>query len=447
MGKPSALLVIAALLVAVLLIASTAFAQISADRDSGSVTLILTIDKSRFSPRGIEGLGGHVEYVVDLAPVAIVRVPSHVVDKVAKLPGILHVSRDALVSISAPPISPPGKGGGEEEQPPQTTPWGVSYINAPNVWSSFNVTGYVPTDKHGTSVIEVAVVDTGVDTDHPDLSGNLGFCVTVLTRGINQKIAYGKCEDDNGHGTHVAGTVAALDNGIGVVGVAPTVEVYVAKALDRRGTGYVSDIIKAIDIVVKGPDGVVDSDGDGVVAGDSDDDAPEVISMSFGGDSDVPELHLVLQAAYSYNITLVAAAGNEGAGSPSYPAAYPEVVAVGAVDESGSVPSWSNRNPEVAAPGVDILSTYPDDSYATLSGTSMAAPHVSGTVALIQAARLLHNLTLLPPGEENDASNTTVRGILHLAATDMGYSGYDSLYGYGVVNAYEAVKSAIAGES
>lgn len=139
----------------------------------------------------------------------------------------------------------------------------------------------------------------------------------------------------------------------------------------------------------------------------------------------------------------MAAAGNEGSASPTYPAAYPEVVAVGAIDKNGDVPGWSNRNPEVTAPGVDILSTYPDDAYATLSGTSMATPHVSGVVALIQAVRLSNGRPLLPPGGGTDTGTfDTVRGILHTTATDMGAGGYDKLYGYGVVNASRAVEAA-----
>jgi subtilisin len=140
---------------------------------------------------------------------------------------------------------------------------------------------------------------------------------------------------------------------------------------------------------------------------------------------------------------LVAAAGNEGTSTPDYPAAYHEVISVGAIDSSGNVPGWSNRNPELVAPGVDILSTYIGGSYATLSGTSMATPHVAGTVALIQASRLANNLPLLPPGNETDMDSTTVRGILHLTAISLGSNG--DLYGYGCVNASAAVLMAING--
>ena len=158
--------------------------------------------------------------------------------------------------------------------------------------------------------------------------------------------------------------------------------------------------------------------------------------MSFGGNVDVPELHDIINAAYNWGITLVVAVGNEGISTPSYPAVYPEVIAVGAIDSDGDVPSWSNRNPELTTPGVNILSTYLDDTYETLSGTSMVCPHVSGVIALIQAARLVNNLTILLPGTENDMDTDTIRGILHVMARDKGVSGYDDLYGYGVVDVY-----------
>ncbi|MCD6340511.1 MAG: S8 family serine peptidase [Desulfurococcales archaeon] len=188
--------------------------------------------------------------------------------------------------------------------------------------------------------------------------------------------------------------------------------------------------------------GSADVVGDGVIVGGLGDDAPEVISMGIGGSSSPQEVHDIIESAYGCNITIVAAAGNEGAESPVYPAVYPEVIAVGATDEGSIVPEWSSRNPELAAPGVDVLSTYAGDTYETLSDTSMAAPHASATVALMQALRLADGLPPLPPGTAGDTSTGGIRGILHITAADMGDPGYDSLYGYGVVNAYEAVQEA-----
>lgn len=231
------------------------------------------------------------------------------------------------------------------------------------------------------------------------------------------------CSDPNGHGTHVAGIIAARVNGFGVAGVAPKVLLYAVRVLDASGSGYISDIAKGIVEATKGPDNI---------AGTQDD--ADVISMSLGG-PDSPTLRDAVQYAYSYGVVLVAAAGNEGASQPSYPAAYPEVIAVGAVDSSYRVPSWSNRNPDLVAPGVNILSTWNNGGYAYASGTSMACPHVSGTVALIQALRLASGHQKLSPDQ--------VRNVLISTAIDLGSAGYDSLYGYGLVDAYKAVSYAL----
>ncbi|WP_010480227.1 S8 family serine peptidase [Thermococcus zilligii] len=239
------------------------------------------------------------------------------------------------------------------------------------------------------------------------------------------------------------GTIAALNNNIGVVGVAPGVQIYSIRVLDARGSGSYSGIAIGIEQAILGPDGIADRDGDGIIAGDPDDDAAEVISMSLGGSADDSYLHDMIIQAYRAGVVIVAASGNEGASSPSYPAAYPEVIAVGATDSSDRVASWSNRGPEVSAPGVNILSTYPDDSYKTLSGTSMATPHVSGVVALIQAAHYKKYGTVLPVGTFEDMSRNTVRGILHTTADDRGPAGWDADYGYGIVRADLAVQAAL----
>jgi len=388
----------------------------------GKVRLIVKIDPRVFRESDIVGMGGRVLYRAALAPVIIVEVPGAAAGMVGKMRGVLHVSRDAPVRIYG-----------------DVVPWGVSYVKAPSVWDTAT-TGAVDVNGDGSRDVEVAVIDTGVDPSHPDLKDNIAWCVSVIGGTVSSD-----CYDGNGHGTHVAGTIAALLNGYGLVGVAPGVEIYAIKALDDDGSGTFSDVIVAIDMAIRGPDGVVDRDGDGLVAGDPDDDAPEVISMSLGGSYAPAELQEIIQQAYSYGIVIVAAAGNEGADTPSYPAAYPEVIAVGAIDSSEQVPSWSNRNPEVAAPGVDINSTWPGGGYNVISGTSMATPHVSAVVALMQAARMAKGLPILPPGSFDDTGNDTVRGILHNTAKDLGVAGYDSLYGYGAVQADAAVAAALGG--
>ncbi len=423
-----------------LLSTSSVFLATSLASSEKLETLIVRIDRAKFNTRLVENTGCKIVYIAELAPIAIIRAPTSTIHTLSALPGVLRVSSDGLVytarpSISAPPINPPGRDKRATEE--QVLPWGVDYIDAEKTWSI--TTGFVDLNGDGDSEIEVAVIDTGVDADHEDLYANIVWGIAVQNGRISSRF-----DDKNGHGTHVTGTIAALNNTIGVVGVGPVLEIYAIKALGNGGYGSWSDLIIAIDLAVKGPDRVIDSDGDGVVVGDPDDDAPEVISLSLGGSSPPPELHEAIKAAYSLGIVIVAAAGNEGASTPIYPAAYPEVIAVGAIDSNGNVPSWSNRNPEIVAPGVDILSTYPRDSYETLSGTSMATPHVSATAALIQAARLANNLPLLPPGTENDTSTETLRGLLHVTARDAGATGYDELYGYGIVDTYQAVQKTLS---
>ncbi|WP_175059129.1 S8 family peptidase [Thermococcus sp. 2319x1] len=392
------------------------------------VRVIITIDKD-FNENSVFALGGNVVARGKVFPIVIAELSPRAVERLKNAKGVVRVEYDAEVQVLKG--KPPGAGKPKPSQPAQTIPWGIERIKAPDVWSI--------TDGSSSGVIEAAILDTGIDYDHPDLAANLAWGVSVLRGKVSTKPKDYK--DQNGHGTHVAGTVAALNNDIGVVGVAPAVEIYAVRVLDASGRGSYSDIILGIEQALLGPDGVLDSDGDGIIVGDPDDDAAEVISMSLGGSSDVQAFHDAIIEAYNYGVVIVAASGNEGASSPSYPAAYPEVIAVGATDVNDQVPWWSNRGVEVSAPGVDVLSTYPDDSYETLSGTSMATPHVSGVVALIQAAYYNKYGSVLPVGTFDDNIMSTVRGILHITADDLGSSGWDADYGYGIVRADLAVQA------
>lgn len=281
-------------------------------------------------------------------------------------------------------------------QPVQTTPWGVTKIEAPTAWSASQGTG-----------VKVAVLDTGIDRDHLDLKNN-------LAGGYNTIITWRTWDDDNGHGTHVAGTIAAVDNTIGVVGVAPQVKLYGVKVLDRRGYGYLSDIIEGLDWAIK--------------------NQMQVVNLSLGGGGN-DSFHQAIQRTVAAGVVVVAAAGNSG-GAVIYPAAYPEVIAVSATDQSDTLASWSCRGLEVdlAAPGVTINSTWNNGFYKEASGTSMATPHVTGVAALV----------LFTPVGSWDASGdgnwqpAEVQAALEDTATDLGDSGKDNLYGAGLVNAKKA---------
>jgi len=319
-----------------------------------------------------------------------VLLPPRAVPPFAAIPEVVRIEDDAVVTASAKPENP-GAGGKKPPppQPPETLPWGVDRIDAELAWST--ATG---------AEVKVAILDTGIDLDHPDLAANVKGGVNTINR---RKSA----ADDNGHGTHVAGIVAALDNDIGVIGVAPKASLYAVKVLDRTGSGFVSDVIEGLQWCIA--------------------EGMDVVNMSLGTPSDIQSFHDAVTAVYAAGITQVAAAGNSG-GSVEYPAAYPETIAVSATDSSNTVAPWSSYGEEIdlAAPGVNIPSTYKGDAYKTLSGTSMAAPHVTGTVALVLEEQ---------PGLGPDY----VLYALTSTADDLGDPGRDDFYGYGLVDAEESV--------
>ncbi len=283
------------------------------------------------------------------------------------------------------------------QQPSEVIPWGIIRIKADQAWNLAS----------GKNVI-VAVLDTGIDTKHPDLVDNIAWCKAEIQRS---------CDDRNGHGTHVSGIIAALPNSIGVVGVSYDAAIYALQVCDASGLCYVDAIMKGIEDARFGKDGLIATKEDNA----------RVVSMSFGGKFPFgTAFENEVKKAYSEGIVLVAAAGNDGS-NILYPAAYNEVIAVGAIDGNNSVPEWSAKGNalELVAPGINVYSTYKSKSYATLSGTSMAAPHVSGTVALM--------LSL-----DQNLNPEQIRNILHSTATDIYDSGFDSVSGYGLVNAYAA---------
>ena len=309
-----------------------------------------------------------------------VEVPETSLNGLLLNPNVVGVEFDAEVQALGKPAP---------SQPAQTLPWGVDRIDA-------------ELSTHSGLGVTVCVVDTGIDKDHPDLQANLAGGRNFVAKGVT--VDPTKWDDDNGHGTHVAGTVAALDNTIGVVGVAPSASLLAAKVLNRQGSGYLSDVIAGVDWCVQS--------------------GAKVVSMSLGSSSDVQAFHDAVDAAYAAGALLVAAAGNDYGGAVSYPAAYSSVVAVSATDKSDNLAAFSNVGPEVelAAPGVSVLSTWKDGGYATASGTSMSTPHVSGVAALAWEANPLF-------------SNVEVRALLQSTADDLGAAGKDNFFGYGLVDA------------
>jgi major intracellular serine protease len=247
-----------------------------------------------------------------------------------------------------------------QEQPTEI-PYGVYQLNAPEIWAR---------GEKGEGCV-VCILDTGIDRNHPDLADRIIDGRNFTNEGDRDDIT-----DRNGHGTHVAGTIAAVDNNSGVVGVSPETKLLIGKVLNRNGSGGYEGITNAIEWATKwkGPNG----------------ERVRVINMSLGGPHHDPKQYRAILKACAKGILVVVASGNEGDENENslefgYPALYNECVTVAACDENKKLAGFSNnsRQVDVIAAGVDVLSTYPTSQYAVLSGTSMATPHVSGAVALI----------------------------------------------------------------
>jgi thermitase len=279
-------------------------------------------------------------------------------------------------------------------------------IDAPEGWDLLGLSAFP-----GAGGAKVGIVDTGILQSHPEFAGgrvancggvnNFGVSLVIIIVGADPTIVDGKCNDDNGHGTHVAGTIAAnANNGTGVAGVAFNSPLAICKGLNSAGSGTLEMIANCITWLNQR--------------------GAEVISMSLGGSAGSAALQTAVRNATNSGSLVVAAAGNSGNSSLSYPAAYPEVVSVAATDHNDAKASFSqfNADVEVAAPGVDVLSTWNDGGYRTASGTSMATPHASAVAALIAGTN---------PG----GGPAAWRGELDAAVDDKGAAGRDPQFGFG----------------
>jgi subtilisin len=357
----------------------------------------------------IHAHGGEIKYEYSLIHAIAVTLPTQAIDALKKNPKVAYVEDDVEVQATE------YNSGGMQD-------WGVIKIGANLVH---------PTNK-GTG-IKVAVIDTGINYGHIDLKDNsldvlgnkLGY--NFLSQGTTPPI------DDNGHGTHCAGIIAAELNSAAVVGVAPEAKIYALKVLNSAGSGYTSDIIAAIQWAC--------------------DNGIQIISMSLGSSVGSTSMETACNDAFvNHKVVVVAAAGNNGAARTGtnilYPARYANVIAVGATDSNNVRAYFSNTGPELdlMAPGVSILSDYidtdPNDDLNqdtwTMSGTSMATPHVAGTAALIlnspEAAWQPYGFT----NGDGSWTSAEVTNVLIGTADDLGTKGKDNLYGYGIVDADQA---------
>jgi subtilisin family serine protease len=276
--------------------------------------------------------------------------------------------------------------------------YGVRRIGAPAYWSAHGLRGFP-----GSGGVPVGIVDTGIDAGHEDLAGRVGACGSAA-QGL---VTDGDCSDGEGHGTHVAGTIGAIaDNRLGIAGIAFAAPLIVCRALGADGSGTVADIAACMRWTR--------------------DKGAKVISMSVGGP---PSETIAAAAKTAYarggraGSLIVAAAGNDGDATISYPAGLPQVVSVAAVGPTDAVAPFSNENADVelAAAGVDVLSTKRGGGYVRSSGTSMATPHVSAAAALLW-------------GADTSATAARIRAKLDAAVDDLGAPGRDPAYGFGILN-------------
>ncbi|UCZ53449.1 S8 family peptidase [Bacillus shivajii] len=279
----------------------------------------------------------------------------------------------------------------------QTVPWGVPHVQGTDVHDM----GYTG------SGLNVAILDTGIDNTHEDLAANVKGGYSVFDDADNSDPFY----DGNGHGTHVAGTVGAIDNDLGVLGVAHSTNLYAVKVLNNDGSGSYAGIAEGIEWSIQND--------------------MDIINMSLGGSQSSSILEEFSNLAYEEGVLVVAAAGNSGNrggnnDTVGYPANYESVIAVAAVDENNNRATFSSTGPavELSAPGVSVLSTVPGDGYDSYNGTSMASPHVAGVAALVWEAN---------PG----LSNVELRELLQETAVDLGASHQ---YGHGLVQAKAAIQ-------
>lgn len=325
----------------------------------------------------------------------------------------LNVETVSQVQLEAKP------GSDAQAGPSDRTPWGMEAI--------YNDSSLQATS--GGNGVKVAVLDTGVNINHNDLTGSAEQCKDFTNR--RSPLVNGSCTDKNGHGTHVAGTVLAHGGaGNGIYGVAPEAELWAYKVLNDQGSGYSDDIAGAIQHAAD----------EAVRTGTN-----VVISMSLGSSSKSTLIADAVDYAYGKGVLVVAAAGNSGpnANTIGYPGALTNAVAVAAledVQENGTyrVADFSSRgNPltdgdyvigeldvEVSAPGRAIESTWYDGSYNTISGTSMATPHVSGLAAKIWAANPSMSHTQLRAELQNRAKANDILGGSGAASGDDYASGF-----------------------
>ncbi len=333
----------------------------------------------------VRAFGGTVKHTYRLIPAIAATLPASAIAGLRNHPAVSVIEPDVRIFAL-----------GRDEY---DSSWGVNKINAATVHAGGN-RGYG---------VKVCVLDTGIDKNHEDLHLNYAGGYNFVSPGSDPI-------DDNGHGTHVAGTIAAMANGLGVIGVAPQAQILAYKILDAEGSGYIDDAIEALQRC-KDAGGRITNNSYGTTGG-----LGELVQAAFDNSASAGMLHVGAAGNATYSATC---------NTVFYPAAYASVIAVGATDSRDKAASFSCRGTgvELAAPGVNIQSTYPGSAYANESGTSMAAPHVAGLAAL------LFGCGLGDQNGDNVVNNDDVRLRMQQTALDLGATGPDTTFGFGRIRA------------
>ncbi|UCD36500.1 MAG: S8 family peptidase [Nitrospiraceae bacterium] len=327
---------------------------------------------------------GHIRRTFGTIRAMAITIDEKELANLLKEGSVAYIEEDAIIQSVDPVVS--------QEY---TDSWGVYHIGAETAHASGN---------RGAGV-KIAVIDTGIDYTHDDLRDSYRGGYDFV---FNDSDPFD--DSRNSHGTHIAGIIAAQQNGFGVVGVAPEADIYALKVLDGAGFGLLSWIIAAIEWSI--------------------DNGIDIINMSLQG-IDFQSLRDACDSAAASGVLVVAAGGNSHGGAVSYPAAYDSVMAVTGTDPFDMKSSFSpvGEEIELAAPGTDIYSTQAGFSYGGLGGTSQAAAHVTG------AAALFYNAAIDDVNGDLIIDGTDVREALQGAALDLGEPGRDSVFGYGRVDA------------
>lgn len=345
-----------------------------ADQDAAEVPVIAVTEDANGDldvvTYGAEDLGDASEFADDL--------------EADPATDVVAVEADQPVAVEATATDP--------KRPQQ---WAFNNVSFESAWNTANGAGTT-----------IAVVDTGVRATHEDLASKMEAGADFVTPGGGTG-----CSDPHGHGTHVAGIASAsTNNGKGVAGGSPGSHIMPVRVLDANGSGWTSDVTAGIIWAT--------------------DHGANVINLSLGGGSYSSSMRAAVQNAVSAGVVVVAASGNENSSTPSYPGGYAESLTVASTTSSNARSTFSNFGPhvDVAAPGSGILSTggYSNNSYVTMSGTSMATPYAAAAAAVVKSA--------CPAATAND-----VAAALTSTATDLGTAGFDDYFGHGLINPAGAV--------